>query len=41
MFALPKDLAVIALDQHTPAKLVFKVAELCQACDVMPVPGDC
>ena len=38
-FALPKDLTVMALDQNTPAKLVFEVAELCQSCDVMPVSG--
>lgn len=38
-FALPKDLTVMALDENTPAKLVFEVAELCQSCEVMPVPG--
>jgi hypothetical protein len=38
-FALPSDLSVYAIDQGTPRELVRAVAELCQSCDVMPVPG--
>ncbi len=36
---LPADLHLSAIDAATPAALVASVAELCQACDVMPVPG--
>jgi hypothetical protein len=38
-FALPADLGVSAIDASTPRELVREVAELCQSCDVMPVPG--
>lgn len=38
-FALPSDLDVFAIDEGTPRELVGAVAELCQSCDVMPVPG--
>jgi hypothetical protein len=38
-FALPVDLGVSAIDASTPRELVREVAELCQSCDVMPVPG--
>jgi hypothetical protein len=38
-FALPADLSVSAIDASTPRELVREVAELCQSCDVMPVPG--
>lgn len=38
-FALPPDLSVFAIDAGTPRELVGEVAELCQSCDVMPVPG--
>jgi hypothetical protein len=37
--ALPDDLRVLVLDEHTPRERVGAVAELCQSCDVMPVPG--
>lgn len=36
---LPADLIVSALDGNTPTDVVAAVAELCQSCDVMPVPG--
>lgn len=36
---LPVDLKVSALGPDTPAELVRDVADLCQSCDVMPVPG--
>src|SRR5262245_7945018 len=38
-YALPPDLAVEVIDADTPSELVAEVAELCQSCDVMPVPG--
>jgi hypothetical protein len=38
-FALPADLSVSAINSDTPRELVRGVAELCQSCDVMPVPG--
>jgi hypothetical protein len=38
-FALPADLCISAIDANTPRELVGAVAELCQSCDVMPVPG--
>lgn len=38
-FSLPADLTVSAIDASTPRELVGEVAELCQSCDVMPVPG--
>ncbi len=38
-FALPPDLSVRVIDADTPSELVRDVAELCQSCDVMPVPG--
>lgn len=38
-FALPADLSVTAMDAKTPREWVRDVAELCQSCDVMPVPG--
>jgi hypothetical protein len=38
-FALPADLTVCAIDANTPRELVAGVAQLCQSCDVMPVPG--
>jgi Acetyltransferase (GNAT) family len=38
-FALPPDLTISAIDPGTPRELVREVAELCQSCDVMPVPG--
>lgn len=38
-FALPPDLSISAIDANTPRELVGDVAELCQSCDVMPVPG--
>lgn len=38
-YALPPDLAVSIIDADTPRELVAEVAELCQSCDVMPVPG--
>jgi Acetyltransferase (GNAT) family len=37
--ALPADLRMSAIDASTPRELVREVAELCQSCDVMPVPG--
>jgi hypothetical protein len=37
--ALPADLRISAIDPRTPRELVRDVAELCQSCDVMPVPG--
>lgn len=37
--SLPGDLTVSRLDQTSPGDFVGKVAELCQSCDVMPVPG--
>ena len=37
--SLPQDLTLSALDRHTPRAFVAEVAELCQSCDVMPVPG--
>lgn len=37
--ALPADLTIFAIDPDTPHELVRAVAELCQSCDVMPVPG--
>ena len=36
---LPGDLTLCAIDPNTPRSLVADVAELCQSCDVMPVPG--
>lgn len=36
---LPADLRLSVIDAATPAALVASVAELCQSCDVMPVPG--
>jgi len=38
-FALPADLTLSALDASTPRDLIREVAELCESCDVMPVPG--
>jgi len=38
-YRLPEDLNVSVLDEGTPADIVSEVAELCQSCDVMPVPG--
>lgn len=38
-FAVPADLSISAIDEDTPRELVGEVAELCQSCDVMPVPG--
>jgi Acetyltransferase (GNAT) family len=38
-YSLPEDLTVSRLDQATPREFVGKVAELCESCDVMPVPG--
>jgi hypothetical protein len=38
-FAVPTDLRISAIDEGTPRDLVGAVAELCQSCDVMPVPG--
>ena len=38
-FSLPADLRVSAIDASTPTELVRAVAELCQSCEVMPVPG--
>jgi hypothetical protein len=38
-YALPTDLSVSAIDAGTPRQVVADVAELCQSCDVMPVPG--
>jgi hypothetical protein len=37
--ALPADLRISAIGPDTPGGLVRHVAELCQSCDVMPVPG--
>jgi hypothetical protein len=37
--AFPADLSISAIDPDTPRELVRDVAELCQSCDVMPVPG--
>jgi hypothetical protein len=37
--ALPADLRISTIDADTPRELVAEVAELCEACDVMPVPG--
>ena len=37
--ALPDDLTVSTIDAGTPRALVRDVAELCESCDVMPVPG--
>jgi hypothetical protein len=38
-FSFPADLSISAIDASTPRELVGEVAELCQSCDVMPVPG--
>lgn len=38
-FALPADLCISAIDEGTSREFVGEVAELCQSCDVMPVPG--
>ena len=38
-FALPPDLTVSVINAETSRELVGDVAELCQSCDVMPVPG--
>jgi Acetyltransferase (GNAT) family len=38
-FSLPVDVSVSIIDPHTPRELVHAVAELCESCDVMPVPG--
>lgn len=38
-YPLPADLKISALGPDTPSELVREVAELCQSCDVMPVPG--
>jgi hypothetical protein len=38
-FALPADLKISAIDMGTPPEVVRGVAELCQSCDVMPVPA--
>jgi Acetyltransferase (GNAT) family len=38
-FAFPPDLAIKVIDADTPREFVADVAELCQSCDVMPVPG--
>jgi len=37
--SLPQDLSLSALDRQSPRAFVAEVAELCQSCDVMPVPG--
>lgn len=37
--AMPADLTVTVLDAHSPIDLVRATAELCEACEVMPVPG--
>jgi len=37
--ALPSDLTMCAIDTDTPHDLVRDVAQLCQSCDVMPVPA--
>jgi Acetyltransferase (GNAT) family len=39
VFALPADLSISSIDSGTSRELLADVAELCQACDVMPVPG--
>jgi Acetyltransferase (GNAT) family len=39
VFALPPDLTTSIIDADTPRERVGEVAELCQSCDVMPVPG--
>jgi hypothetical protein len=36
---LPADLCICTIDPGTPRELVAEVADLCEACDVMPVPG--
>lgn len=36
---LPGDLTMVAIDPNTPHETVAGIAALCQACDVMPVPG--
>ena len=38
-FSLPPDLRVSIIDVRTPRDLLAEVGELCQSCDVMPVPG--
>lgn len=38
-YPLPADLKISALGPDTPSELVRDVAELCQSCDVMPVPA--
>lgn len=38
-FSLPADLSVRVIDPDTPREQVRDVAELCESCDVMPVPG--
>jgi Acetyltransferase (GNAT) family len=40
-FALPPDLSISTIDADTPRELVRDVAQLCQSCDVMPVPAPC
>ena len=37
--ALPADLRISTIDADTPRELVAGVANLCEACDVMAVPG--
>lgn len=37
--SLPHDLTLSVLDRNTPRGFVAEVAELCQSCGVMPVPG--
>lgn len=36
---LPADLEVVAINADTSRELVARVAELCQSCDVSPLPG--
>jgi hypothetical protein len=38
-YTLPGDLSVSVLDADSPRGFVAEVAELCQSCEVMPVPG--
>lgn len=39
VFEFPADLTTSIIDADTPRELLGEVAELCQSCGVMPVPG--
>jgi hypothetical protein len=37
--SFPSDLKISVIDGETPRELIADIAELCQSCDVSPVPG--